>query len=383
MKIATYNIQNLFFRDKKLVKENRLIKQDEWNEELELLFLKKEKTIKDFERMRALSTLLGFNKAPFEPYVSLKNLEGNLMIETYPTNLKNKAAEITNWNGWIELATNPINKNSIFNKARVVLDTAPDILFLQEVESRSSLLQFNDTYLKEKMKYGYSEIFFMNGNENNGTGMGVLLKEGYRIMAIRSFSNERDLDNKPLFEKNVLQFKIMSPIGNDIYFICCQLAVTSDERKLETKRKRQTTKIASIYTELKNKGNKNIVVLGNFNAPSYSDSLIPLIQDTDLKDIVKQDSFEADLDHGDQSTYFRMGAYRKGINIKQKDYLLVSPSLFYITQNCGLNRMAVWPSKLPQWPLYDSVKNELDSASEHPLLWADIRLEDPVKLKIA
>lgn len=35
MKIATYNIQNLFFRDKRLIKENRLKKQYGRTEELE------------------------------------------------------------------------------------------------------------------------------------------------------------------------------------------------------------------------------------------------------------------------------------------------------------------------------------------------------------
>lgn len=337
--------------------------------------MKKEKTTKDIERMRELSILLGFNKAPFEPYISLKNLEGNLLVDPSPINMKNKATEITNLNGWIELATYPIPMNSILSKAKVILDISPDVLFLQEVESRSALLQFNNIQLKSKMLKPYSEIFYLNGNENDRTGIGVLLKEGYRIMGIRSFANEEYLDDRPLFDKNVLQLKVRTPDENIVYFLCCQLDTESDSITIELKRKNQAKKIASIYNELQNEGETDIVVLGNFNASSYTSTLAPIFQETNLKDIVKKDSFEAIHDQGDQANYYRMGAYRKGINIKQKDYLLLSPTLFDQVKSCGLNRMAVWPPKIPKWPLYDSVKNELDAASEHPLLWSDISIE--------
>lgn len=374
MKIATYNIQNLFHRDKSLLKERRLERQDDWNEELETLFAKKNKAEQDYIRMRELAILLGFNKSPFEPYLSIRNLNGQLMIEASPLDFENKASELNDWNGWIRLATNPLTKNAIRNKAKVIVDTDADILFLQEVENRKSLLQFNTSFLIKEMENPYAEIIYMDGNETKGLGMGILLKKEYRITAIRSFANERDLDEEPLFNGNVLQFKITNSSAIEVYIISCQLSPESDNLKLENKRKRQAAKIAEIYKDLQTQGHKNIIILGNLNAPCYSKYLTPILKDTNLKDIVKHDTFEADLDLGDHSGYYRMGGYRKGVNIKQKDYLLLSPSLFKIVNSSGLNRKAIWPSKIPKWNLYKSVTNELDAASAHPLIWTEISL---------
>ena len=371
MKIATYNIQNLFNRDKSLVKENRLEKQEYWNEELESLFAKDTKVEKDYIRMRELSVLLGFHKAPFEPYVSIQNLDGNLMLDTSGSGLDTKASEITDWNGWIKLASTPVTQNAILHKAQVIIDTDPDVLFLQEVENRASLIRFNDTFLKNKMSAPFSEIMYMDDNDCKGLGMGILLKKDYRITAIRSFANERDLNDDSLFDLNLLQFRITSESGKETYVVSCQLSQESDNKRIEEKRQRQASKIAELYHELRSKDYDDIIILGNLNAPCYSTSLAPLLQKTDLRDIVKHDSFETDLDLGTHSGYYRMGGYRKGINIKQKDYLLLSPSLFDNVSDSGLNRKAMWPSKMPKWPLYDSMVSELDAASDFPLIWCN------------
>lgn len=371
MKIATYNIQNLFNRDKRLIKENRLEKQENWNEELEALFTKKIKLEKDYIRMRELAILLGFHKAPFEPYVSLKNLDGNLMVDSSGSVLDNKASEITDWNGWIKLGSIPLTRSSILHKAQVIIDANPNVLFLQEVENRASLIKFNNTFLKNKMSTPFSEIVYMDDNESKGLGMGILLKKGFRITAIRSFTNESDLDDNSLFELNLLRFRITDENYKEIYVISCQLSNESDNKKVEEKRKRQANKIAEIYQKLRNKNNDDIIILGNLNAPCYSTSLAPLLQETDLKDIVKHDSFETDLDLGNHSGYYRMGGYRKGVNIKQKDYLLLSPLLFERVNASGLNRKAVWPPKIPKWPVYESMVSELDAASSFPLIWCN------------
>ena len=131
--------------------------------------------------------------------------------------------------------------------------------------------------------------------------------------------------------------------------------------------------IAEVYKKLIAEGKTNVIIAGTFNAPSYCNSLSPLIQDTDLKDITKHLSFEVDIDKGNDGTYFRLGAYRMGVNIKQKDYMLFSPALFNKMKDSGLNRKAMWPEKHPQWSIYKSVSNRNVAASEHPLVWGRIR----------
>lgn len=100
----------------------------------------------------------------------------------------------------------------------------------------------------------------------------------------------------------------------------------------------------------------------------------PLLRDTDLKDVAKHPSFNVDYDEGRDASYFRLGAYRMGVNIKQKDYLLLSPNLFDMVKDCGLNRKAVWPEKRPMWPIYSTLDSKKKAASEHPLVWGKVEI---------
>jgi len=119
-------------------------------------------------------------------------------------------------------------------------------------------------------------------------------------------------------------------------------------------------------------GKTNIIVCGTFNDVSYSDCLSPLIQETDLKDVSKHEKFNVDTDKGKDASYFRLGAFRLGVNLKQKDYLMLSPSLFEKIKNTSMNRKGTWPDKKPNWHLYPSITSKNHSASEHPLVWADL-----------
>ena len=71
-----------------------------------------------------------------------------------------------------------------------------------------------------------------------------------------------------------------------------------------------------------------------------------------------------------------MGAYQKGVNLRQMDYLLLSPTLFKKVKNCGMNRKAVWPEKRPQWNIYSSIQGALNAASEHPVIYFEVDWEN-------
>ena len=64
-----------------------------------------------------------------------------------------------------------------------------------------------------------------------------------------------------------------------------------------------------------------------------------------------------------------MGAYSKGVNIKQKDFMLLSPDLFLKMKDSSLNRKAIWPEERPQWTTYNTLKAKTHAASEHPAIW--------------
>ncbi|QCX00583.1 hypothetical protein FGM00_10870 [Aggregatimonas sangjinii] len=369
MKIATFNIQNLFHRDKSLIDVPRGKCVTDWIRELDTIMRKSSKTISEQERIRELSFLLGFEKTSPLPYAVLRRKAGLLYLKGIHHSTEIRAGHLTNWNGWIELQTKPIPPTATDNKAQVIADVNADILLLQEVEDRASLEDFNQKVLPKFDCRPYDHSFVIQCNDMKGLEIAILLREGYTLQTIKTHLIGGYSDQF----QNLIEYEISSPKSEKIYILATYLAKqTADIKIADTIRKSQVENIARIYKTLLAQGKKNVIIAGTFNTPSYCDSLAPLFQNTDAKDITKHFSFEVITDDGDDATYFRLGAYRMGVNIRQKDYLLFSPALFDQMQNSGLNRKAMWPTKKPQWFIYKTVTSKYTAASEHPLVWGKV-----------
>jgi len=117
-----------------------------------------------------------------------------------------------------------------------------------------------------------------------------------------------------------------------------------------------------------------VVVAGTLNAVSYCFSLAPLFQKTDLKELSKHPGFNVAVEKEKDAGNLCMKAYKMGLNIKQKDYILLSPEMFSRVKNSGLNRKAAWPEGASHWPPYNTIKNEKQAASEHPVVWGEIEI---------
>ncbi|WP_430905720.1 hypothetical protein [Maribacter sp. 2-571] len=371
MKIATFNIQNLFHRDKSLLDNPKSKSITDWIQELDTLMRKSGKTISEQERIRELSFLLGFEKTKPLPYAVLRRKAGLLYLKGIHHSTETRAGHLTNWNGWIELQTKPIPPSATDNKARVIANVNADILLLQEVEDRASLEDFNQKVLPKFDCKPYDHSLVIQCNDMKGLEIAILLRGGYTLQTIKTHLIGGYSD---LFQ-NLIEYEISTPTSEKIYVLATYLARQTDDIKIaDTIRKSQVENIARIYKGLVAQGKTNVIIAGTFNTPSYCDSLAPLFQNTDAKDITKHFSFEVVTDEGEDATYFRLGAYRMGVNIKQKDYLLFSPVLFEQMQDSGLNRKAMWPNKKPQWSTYKEVTSRYNSASEHPLVWGRVVL---------
>jgi endonuclease/exonuclease/phosphatase family metal-dependent hydrolase len=372
MKIATFNVQNLFHRDKSLLEKPFGKNLTDWMKELDMLMHQHKKTLKHQDRIKELSFLIGFEKPSPRPYAILRRKSGFLYMKGLSNFGETKASELTNWNGWIELQTYPIHPKSTDHKAQVIANVNPDILLLQEIEDKASFEDFNQLILPKYDCKPFEHSFVIQGNDMNSLEMGIALRKGYKLKSVRTHNiNEAVNDDG----KNLIEYEISTPSNETIWLLNAYLQKSIIDKKQSDKiRKKQISKIAEVYNKLIVDGKTNVIIAGTFNAPSYCNSLSPLIQNTDLKDITKHLSFEVDIDKGDDSTYFRLGAYRMGVNIKQKDYMLFSPALFKKMTDSGLNRKAMWPEKRPLWCVYKSVSNKNMAASEHPLVWGKIKI---------
>ena len=370
MKIAFLNMENLFFRDERLIQKNISNCLSSWIEEFERLMSRENKVQKNFERLRELSFLLGFHSSSLEPYVVLRRKAGQLHMRRKTGLAEMKAGESTGWDGWIKLCSRPINETAICNKSRLISEINPDVLIVQEVEDRQSLVEFNELYLPEEVQF--SNIYVMGGNDQFGRELGILTKSRFKISTVRSYADDVLNDGRILFDLDFQEYELSTPQGDPILIFSAFLCNKESNREsADFHRKLQAEKIAMAYEKRREEGYKNIALAGTFNTPSYCDSLSPLMKCTDMKEIKRHKSFNVDLDKGHDSSYFSLGAYRMGVNTKQQDYLLLSPDLYNQVKFSGLNRKGIFPSKADQFSSYSTVNSEATQASSHPLLWFD------------
>jgi endonuclease/exonuclease/phosphatase family metal-dependent hydrolase len=375
MKIATFNIQNLFHRDRSFLEKPFNKNKEEWEIEVDQLLEKPIKSIQDNDRIRELACLVGMDKCNQLPYAVLRRKAGFLFFKGKNYSKELKASELTDWNGWIALQNYPLDPMAIENKARVIADVNPDILVLQEIEDRASLEEFNDEFLSRFGCKPFQKTCVMQGNSKRGQEIGILTRNGYEIQSVRSHIYYLNFLGEILFDKDLMEYEILTARGNSLWILATHLQEQTDKKDLsDAIRKAQTEKIAEVYNYLYSEGKKHIALVGTLNAASYCNSLSPILHQTNLKDITKHPSFNVDFDKGKDAGYYSLGAYRMGVNIKQKDYLLLSPELFEKTKSSGLNRKGIWPEKRPMWMVYPSMENKTHSASEHPSIWVDLSL---------
>lgn len=301
----------------------------------------------------------------------MRKKAGALYLKGMNCSKELKSGELTDWNGWIKVQTLPIDPEATNHKAMVISEINPDILVLQEVEDKMSLDEFNKFHLPMFNCAPFSESILIPSSEGKSREQALLLKNGYQLESIKIHT----IDDSESATQELLEYEIQSPKGKTIHLLSAYFYENKcDKEKAFEIRKNQAYQVSLIYKMLQMQGKINIVVAGTLNAPCYCNSLAPLLQETDLKDISKSKKFNVDIDEGKDATYFRLGAYRMGVNIKQKDYLLLAPALFTKVKSSGLNRKGVWPEKRPNWRIYSSIRNKEQAASLHPGVWCELTI---------
>lgn len=372
MRIAFLNIQNLFFRHHGLLEKPKNQCVLNWISEMDTLVHKRYKKSMDLDRIQELSFLLGFDKIDTNKYALMRSRGGKVYLRNSDFPVSEKATEGNKWNGWVELLNSPIHPMATNHKGRLIAETNADILLLQEVEDRESLIWFNHKILSQYPHSQYSRKAVVSGNDLRGVEEGLLLKRQYRLNRLSSYSDELDEKGKYIFERNCAEFSISTPNGQQVLILTVRFATTGINKEAsDEKRFKQSTYIAELYRLMRTRGEKNVLITGSLNAPSYCYSLAPLLQETNLKDCCRHPSFESSNDTVHQQ-YHRLGAYQKGRNTRQTDYMLLSPELFAMLKKSGLNRKGMWPTNPGQWEVYRTLKMKNYQASEHPVLWVDL-----------
>jgi len=370
MKIATWNIENLYHRDKGLIRATLSKCVSDWIVELDSLLPRMQKSENEISRIRELTFLLGFEKINIHPYGVLRKRQGELFLKQRGFAQEMKASKLTDWNGWIALHTIAIDHKSILNKARLISEIDPDILILQEVEDKASLMEFNRELFQEFKITPFDQVMVMEGNDGRGLSMGVMTKNGFRLDTVKSHAINNTALPDNLFDIDCQEYVVVTPEGERVYILCNHFSPEDESR-----RRLQATKVAAIYDKMLIEGKELILICGTLNDLSYSNCLYPILRETDLEDVSKHVKCKIDKDKGRGAGYFSLGGYRMGVNIKQKDYMLLSYEMNRRVISCGLNRKAMWPERNMKWEVYPTVKTRGHAASSHPLIWAKLDME--------
>ena len=376
MKIATYNIQNLFHRDAELVKRDMGHNLATWIREFESLLQKHcVKSETELQRLQELSFLLGFQKTTYEPHLVMRRKAGKLYLRKKSSRVETEAASpMTQWRGWIPLSSLPIKEAPIAHKVKTIREAGADVLLLHEVEDRYSLQEFDKLLrVEEELARTYTEHHVLEGNDPMGRHSGIMAREGYEILSLFTHCHARYGEGQTLFDFDFQEYGLKTPLGNRLWLLSARFTAELKERETaDVLRREQASHVAETYRAFREGGYENVAVMGTFNAPSFFGSLAHLLQETDLRDIGRHPSFKTLSDKDTDGGYHRLGAYAKGVNLKQRDYLLLSPALWEKVQVCGMDRRGIWPEKRPQWPIFKTLKNREQQASERPLLWAEV-----------
>jgi endonuclease/exonuclease/phosphatase family metal-dependent hydrolase len=370
MRLASYNVENLFDRAKIMNQESWADGRDVLKQFSELNALLGEEAYTDpmKQRMAQLLKELGLEKSDESKYVLLRRNRGALLKRPKGGGIEIVADGRADWAGSLELVVEPITEEAMRNTARAMHGVGADVLAVVEAESRPALKTFNDTIIPAVGGVPFRHAMLIDGNDSRGIDVGLLTRDNFPIGKIRSHVDDLLPGGQPVFSRDCPEFEVQLPSGERLLVLVNHFKSkgygaknASDER-----RRAQAARVKAIYESLYASGEKLVAVVGDFNDTPDSKPLEPLICQTNLKDAFKHPSFK---DGGYPGTFGYCNSSNK------IDFLLLSPDLFDRVSGGSVFRMAMWPGSRPRrWDTLLELEREADAGSDHAAVWVDLNI---------
>ncbi len=364
MRIASFNVENLFQRAKALDPEdweagrpaleqyarvNALLEEPVYTEQIK-------------QEVATLLIALGLSeKDDGGEYAILRQNHDHLVRRT-DGQLEIVASGRADWIGWVELKTEPINEPAARHIAMVLRDVGADAQTVVEAESRLALSEFSESWMPAVGGKPFAHAMLIKGRDTRSIDVGLLTREGYDITDMRSHVDDAD-EHGPIFSRDALECTIATPTGGQLVMILNHFKSRGGPAT-DRKRARQAAQVARIYRRLHEEGVDHVAVLGDLNDAPTSPSLQPLLAETDLRDISTHPAFTSDG---------RIGTWKNGTANDKLDYVLLSPALFEKATGGSVIRKGVWGGKNGTlFEHYETMHGPDDAASDHAAVYADI-----------
>lgn len=372
MRLASYNVENLFARPKAM--DTRTADAETRRKVLAAHarvseLLQQESYAGDETEILGLLAALGVLRSDEGPFVRLRKLRGALLRRPRSGDPELVAAGRADWVGWIELKTVAVDERATENTARVFAELDADVAAVVEADDRPGLEMFSTTMLPKVGATPYEQVMVIDGNDVRGIDVGVLARAAYPLVQIRTHVFDRDAEGV-VFSRDCCEYHFETPRG-------ARLVVLANHFKSKgygspgdplgaQRRRRQAVRVAEIYRGLRAEGIEYVAVCGDLNDDPASESLAPLLGVRGLRDASEHPAF--DWNH-------RRGTYGSGNEADKIDYLLLSPALRERQAGGGVFRKGVWRGSRTKdpWEIFPTLESEEQAASDHAALFADFR----------
>ena len=382
MRIASYNVENLFARPKvfrtadwgvgepKLAayeQVNALFKKDAYSAqdkadmksllvELDIYFVNAQGAVRRKETSSPRWAWLRKNRGGFDrqPEDETKDIE---II----------ADSRDDWIGWVELAKEAVDETSTRMTAKVIAEGVDaEIIAVVEAEDRPSLLWFNEELLDEK----YRHVMLVDGNDSRGIDVGIMTKSGLPIRTIRSNVDAEDAQGI-VFSRDCPEYEVVTQNGTHLFVLVNHFKSQSGGGG--AKRQRQAKEVRQIVDRLVGEG-KHVIVLGDLNegpktvgtqAANFSalfDNNSPLV------DVYSLPGFNV----GPRPGTFDSCGIRNRL-----DYILISQSLVPAFHGGEIFRKGLWGTRVTRptaWETYPEIENGNQQASDHAAVFIDLNV---------
>jgi endonuclease/exonuclease/phosphatase family metal-dependent hydrolase len=371
MRLASYNVENLFARPKAMdptttdAPTRRMVLAAHARVS-ELFELEDYAPVRD--EILALLGQLGLLEADEGDYVVLRRPRGALLRRPQKGPVEVVAKGRSDWVGWVELKTVAVRERAMENTARVIRDVHADVMTVVEADNRPDLAMFTNALLPAVGETPYAQVMVVEGNDGRGIDVGLLAAAEYPLVQIRTHVFDTDAEGL-VFSRDCCEYHLDTPAGT-------RLVVMSNHFKSKgysspgdpvgaKRRTRQAARVAQIYRGLLAEGIDHVAIAGDLNDDPTSEALAPLLGTAGLTDVSAHPDF--DWNH-------RRGTFGSGNEKEKIDYLLASPALFDHVVGGGVLRHGVWRgSRTPDpWDIYPTMAGAVDQASDHAAIYADL-----------
>jgi endonuclease/exonuclease/phosphatase family metal-dependent hydrolase len=382
MRIAAFNVENLFDRAKVFNDEDPEAHRDvlDRHAELNTLFEKPVYSDADKARMLDLIETLGMlhrDEGRADTFTRIRKIRGQLIRRPRdPARPREIVADgRDDWVGWCELKTEAVDETAMLLTARVIADVRADILAVIEAESRPVLKAFQELMFERlQLPEAYRHLMIIDGNDTRGIDVGLATAAGFPIGRVRSHVDDLRDNGFPVFSRDCPEYEVTTPSGATLMVLPNHFKSKfgGNDAASRAKRRAQAEHTRDFVNRLLAAGQENVVVLGDLNDTPDSSELAALLTGTPLREITDHPAF-TEVEFGAGNGHRGIGTYELGNDDDKIDYLLLSPALWDRVTRGGIFRKGAWPgSRPPRWEVYPELTRRHHAASDHHLIWADI-----------